>query len=294
MGGSNRLDRQIDSYLGTNHMHTKRIRHTITKSPVIRPSLSWLYHRRLTASDIFVASYPRAGSTWLRFLLYELLTGQPTSFAAVNQAIPGIGRHFTAPRLIHETRLIQTHEPYRSAYGRALYLVRDMRDVVISEYHFQQLWQLYDGSFPDFIGDFLAGRVNRYGTWESHTNSWLDAQEAAPSRILLIRFDDLRYETRATLTRILTYLGAPASDEVIAQAIDNNTTHKMRAKESALKFAAADQNFVRQGQVGGWRNTLSDEQQLLLEQEAGPTLCRLGYLQAPKENQQLDFSVTAS
>ena len=275
-------------------MHIKRIRHTITKSPVIRPALSWVYHRRLKATDIVIASYPRAGSTWLRFLLYELLTGQGASFAAVNRAIPGIGRHFRAPQLVHEARLIQTHEPYRSAYGRAIYLVRDVRDVVISEYHFQQLWRLYDGSFPDFIGDFLAGRVNRYGSWVSHTNSWLDAQAAAPEHTLLIRFDQLRNKTQATLVRILAFLGISASDEAISQAIANNTIRKMRAKESTLKFAAADQYFVRQGQVGGWQNRLSDEQRLLLEQETGPTLRRLGYLQEPGDihTVERDYSVT--
>lgn len=264
-------------------MNIKGIRHTITKSPGIRQSLTWLYHRRLGPGDIFVASYPRAGSTWLRFLLYELLTGQTTSFAMVNKAIPGIGRHYTAPKLVDNSRLIQTHEPYRRDYVRAIYLVRDVRDVVISEYHFQLLWKLYDGAFQDFLGDFLAGQVNRYGSWENHTNSWLDAKDSTPDRILMIRFDDLRYETQATLSGIMAFLGASVSTTQIENAIANNTTNKMRKKESVIKFAATDKNFVRSGKVGVWQQTLSDDQVRLLEQFIGPTLSRLGYLNAPED-----------
>lgn len=258
-------------------MNLKQIRHAITKSAALRQSLAWMYHRRLRPSDIFIASYPRAGSTWLRFLLYELLTQQTTSFGAVNKAIPGIGRHHTAPELIDDSRLIQTHEPFRKAYGRAIYLVRDVRDVVISEYHLQKLLKLYDRTFQDFVSDFLTGQVNRYGTWENHANSWLDAKDSAPDRILMIRFDDLRHETHAILDSILAFLGASASSTQIEQAIANNTTSKMRAKEHALKFTVADQSFVRKGMVGGWQNNLSTEQVQLLEQYVGPTLNRLGY-----------------
>jgi hypothetical protein len=212
-------------------------------------------------------------------LLYELLTGQTTSFAAVNNAIPGIGRHHSAPRLIDNSRLIQTHEPYSREYGRAIYLVRDVKDVVISEFHFQKLWQLYNGTFQDFVDDFLAGQVNRYGTWDNHTNSWLDAKDSAPDHILMIRFEELRHETHSTLASILDFLGTSASDTQIEHAIANNTTSKMREKESTIKFPAADQNFVREGKVGSWQETLSDEQVQLLEKGTGPTLSRLAVCQ---------------
>ena len=265
-------------------MYTKRIRHTVTKSPLTKPLLAWLYHQGIKPSDIFVASYPRAGSTWLRFLLYELLTGETTSFEAVNQGIPGIGRQFNAPKLINDTRLIQTHEPYRKEYGRAVYLVRDVRDVVVSEFYFQKLWQLYDGDFQEFFGRFLAGQVNRYGSWVDHTNSWLDARESRPDDILLIRFDELRQNTGTTAAKVLTFIGAHPDNARIERAIANNTTARMHEKESAIKFADENLNFVRKGKVGGWQESLTIEQIRQIELEAGPTLQRVGYAVRPADS----------
>ena len=266
-------------------MHIKRIRHAMTKSPVIRPLFAWLYHRGLNSSDIFVASYPRAGSTWLRFLLYELLTGQTTSFEAVNKGIPNIGRHLAAPRLLDkDTRLIQTHEPYRRDYGVAVYLVRDVRDVVISEFYFQQLWQLFDGTFQDFLNAFLEGKVNRYGSWVNHTNRWLDAKEARSDDILVIRFDELRQDTHATVAKITSFIGTKANDSQIDQALANNTTAKMREKEKSINFASDNLNFVRKGKVGGWQEFLTEEQTYQIEFHAGSTLRRLGYLVEPAEH----------
>lgn len=265
-------------------MHIQRVRHTMTKAPVVRPSLAWLYHRGLKSSDIFVASYPRAGSTWLRFLLHELLTGESSNFNRVNASIPDIGHHNNAPQLVdNESRLVKTHEPYRKEYGRAVYLVRDVRDVAISEYYFQQLWKLYDGSFQNFLDDFLAGKVNRYGSWDKHTNSWLNATESTPDQILVVRFDELRQDTVTTMANILAFIGTPTSESEIEQAIVNNTTTKMRAKERDVNFAAADQNFVRKGTVGGWQESLTGDQIRQIEECTGNTLRRLDYLVGPVE-----------
>jgi hypothetical protein len=265
-------------------IHIPRVRHDLTKSPLIRLALAWLYHRGLDQNDIFVASYPRAGSTWLRFLLYELLTRKASSFEAVNESIPDIGHHRGAPELVAgSARLIKTHEPFRREYGRAVYLVRDVRDVVISEYYFQQLWQLFDGTFQEFLDSFLEGRVNRYGSWGRHTDRWLDARESAPDRIFLVRFDELKRDTHGTLASVLAFLGAAAGDEQIEQAITNNKAARMREKESSLKLAAGDLRFVRKGEVGAWQDFLTAEQVRQIEMQTAPTLRRLGYWHEPAD-----------
>ncbi|HKS75489.1 MAG TPA: hypothetical protein VJQ82_19930, partial [Terriglobales bacterium] len=51
----------------------RQIRYGVAKSK-LRAPLVWLRHRGLGPRDTFVASYPRSGSTWLRFQLFELLT----------------------------------------------------------------------------------------------------------------------------------------------------------------------------------------------------------------------------
>ena len=113
-------------------LSTKTIRHRLTKMQAIKYPLTWVQHRGLNPSDVFIASYPRAGSTWLRFMLFEILTGQSADFESVDKTIAGVRNHANAPVLLGENgRFLQTHEPYRYEYNKAIYLVRDVRDVVI-------------------------------------------------------------------------------------------------------------------------------------------------------------------
>src|SRR5690349_7136880 len=51
----------------------RQIRYRAAKSRLRAPFV-WLRHRGLDPQDTFVASYPRSGSTWLCFLLFEILT----------------------------------------------------------------------------------------------------------------------------------------------------------------------------------------------------------------------------
>ncbi|MGC1371780.1 MAG: hypothetical protein WA824_06540, partial [Candidatus Sulfotelmatobacter sp.] len=68
-------------------------------------------------------------------MLYEILVGQSSSFVNIRQLVPDIGQQDAAqPLLAQDGRLIKTHEPYRPAYKKAIYLVRDARDVALSEF----------------------------------------------------------------------------------------------------------------------------------------------------------------
>ena len=77
----------------------RRLRHNASKTSVRNPFIL-LRHFGIASADMFVSSYPRSGNTWLRFLLYEILTGQPADFRLVNLVIPGVGQHRSAPQLL--------------------------------------------------------------------------------------------------------------------------------------------------------------------------------------------------
>src|ERR1700744_2321096 len=99
----------------------------------LRSPLVWLRHLGLDTSDVYLASYPRSGNTMLRFVLAEILSGIPSSFDSIQRIVPEIGVHVHAhPLLPGAGRLIKTHEPYRRKYKRGIYIVRDIRDVMLS------------------------------------------------------------------------------------------------------------------------------------------------------------------
>lgn len=104
-------------------------------------------HRTLGSADVPVAAYPKSGSTWLRFLLAEAVTGRTADFQSVGDVIPYVGKQRGAPHVLPSGgRLVKTHEPYRPEYRTSVYLVRDIRDVVVSYYYMYRWLRYYRGT----------------------------------------------------------------------------------------------------------------------------------------------------
>ncbi len=151
-------------------------RRVYRQSPIRHLRTITIAHRGLTADDVFLASYPRSGSVWLRFLLTEMLSGD-ASFVTIARTVPYVGKHRATPRLVPGGgRMIKTHEPFMSRYRRAIHLVRDPRDVCISYFNFlQRIGKITirggddeAASFDHHVDAFLAGRVDAFGTWQQH------------------------------------------------------------------------------------------------------------------------------
>lgn len=276
----------------------RKIRYNAARSS-LRAPLTWMQHRGLRPNDVFLASFERSGSTWLRFVLAEILSGQSSQFTNVNTIIPELILHKEGkPVTGSQGRLIKTHEPYRGEYGRAVYLVRDVRDVLLSNYVREKSMGLTayiceDDSLDQYIPHFLAGRTVRYGSWQNHVESWMNSPLAGRGDLLTVRYEDLRKNTEEGLHAILQFLGVKASSDQVRTAVNNNSLEKMREKEDKvkadrashekdilLKFhrnGAEDARFVRTGSVEGWRKRLTDSQLQIIDHEAGELLTRCGY-----------------
>jgi hypothetical protein len=259
----------------------RQVRHGLAKTS-LRSPLVWMRHRDFTPNDVFVGSYPRCGSTWLRFMLNELLVGQASGFKNVNEALPDVGKHNRAlPVLPGNGRLIKTHEPFRREYKKAIYLVRDCRDVMLSEFAYQKALGFAQENLDGYIRPFLQGKVNPFGSWKNHVQSWLDARDSGRADILLVRFEDLRGNSEEPLAEILSFLGRPAPLSKIREAMENNAVERMREKEKiSPQRASARGRFIGNGSVGGWRGKLTDQQNEIVEKQYSDILDRLGYITA--------------
>jgi hypothetical protein len=275
----------------------KRLRHKAARTR-LRAPLVWLRHRGLDPSDVFLASYPKSGSTWLRFQLFEVLTGASAGFYNISQVFASVGMHRRAlPVLPGGGRFIQTHHLYRREYKRAVYVFRDVRDVILSEYkELKGLGVLgYVGleDFDDFVSAFLRGKVNGFGAWNDHIHSWLGSPIAKNGDLMPIRYDDLREDPEGTIKKILDFVGVDVNPRVIQEARRNNSVERMQAKEerelveTPLGQHTKDgwlhkrkSRFVGGGSLGGWRVRLTDEQVKLIQKYAGSGLERAGYSDA--------------
>jgi hypothetical protein len=257
------------------------------RSRQLSAPLLWLRHRGLVPDDRFVASYPRSGSTWLRFMLFEALSG-PSSFWDVNRAIPDVGQQRKASmRLPGGGRLIKTHELYRNAYTAGVYVVRDPRSVVVSEYRWATARGLYRGPVDRFVGDFVAGDVHRFGSWAANVRSWLDGEAGSEGRLLVVRFEDMKRDPGATLAAACGAVGVAVTSGGVERAVRNTTLRDMREKERTagreVRLPGREgRRFINEGSSDAWASVLEADQVAAIEAHAGSLLSRLGYAAAPE------------
>lgn len=209
-------------------------------------------------------------------MLAELLTGSELDFRSHEEKVPIVGAQRGAPRLLPGGgRLVKTHEPYRSAYGRAIYLVRDVRDVALSLYKIRIVYGFDDGTFDEFLTSFIRGHIAGYGSWQAHVDSWFRAAEARSS-VLIIHYEDLVDDTVAKLAEMVGFLGVPVDDARLREVVVNNRPARMRNRPT--KFSEARMSLtVGRGTHGNWRTAYSEAQLGLLEPAMG-AMRRAGYV----------------
>jgi hypothetical protein len=240
-----------------------RLRSALRRSRTLRRVVVANRHRGLDHGDVFLASYPRSGNTLMRFVLGDLASGAPVDFESIDRLIPNVGDHRSAPRIAAGHRLIKTHEAYREEYMRAVYVVRDVRDVLVSWHRLTHREGDAAEDLDEFVQRFMTDRGSPYGSWVDHVRSWR-AAHARGVPMLLCRFDEMRADPAGVLGRIAEFAGLPASVERVEEAIARNSLENMQRLEHqsveylARRFGHQSQG-VRSGGIGTWREMLSPE-----------------------------------
>jgi hypothetical protein len=245
--------------------------------------------RNLTVfpDDTFLVSYPKSGNTWARFLIANLLhRDDHIGFSNIHAIIPGIDvvRHRDMLRF-PRPRIIKSHQYYDPRYRRVVYIVRDPRDVALSEYHAQRKSKRIGDDYPieGFVRSFVAGESCDYSSWGEHAASWLSTRYGQPG-FLLLRYEDMLQDPGRELSKMAGFLGLQPSPELIQQAVARSAADKMRKLErsqaqdfNATKGTRQDILFVRSAKAGGWRTSLPEAAILQIEQTWGHLIRWLGY-----------------
>ena len=189
------------------------------KPPVSRQALSTL---NLLWQRTRIVSYPSSGRTWLRVMLAEL--GAKPRFTHAHSRL----RSGSTP----ENVASDISEHY---HRRVLFLLRDPRDTLASNYNHVTKGHNWKGDFKTFI------RMPRYGLERMLTyhTAWLGARNKFKRGFRVETYEDLRADTAPTLKRIVDFLGVPgvAMEEVEASAA-RNQFEKMQQRESSGELKA--------------------------------------------------------
>jgi hypothetical protein len=238
--------------------------------------------------DVFLVSYPKSGNTWTRFLIANLVyPHKQVDFANINQLTPdpeAMSKRDLAR--ISRPRIIKSHQYFDPRYERVIYIVRDPRDVVLSQYYFDIKRGAIAESLPieSYVPLFIRGEDDRpYGTWGENVASWFYVR-GSHRGFLLVRYELLQSQGLQELARIAKFLGIPADEKRLAMALERSSADRMRELEkkqahlwSSTRETRKDKPFVRAAKSGGWKSELPRSCVSELELAWGPLMQDLGY-----------------
>ena len=169
------------------------------------------------------------------------------------------------------TRVIVTHAPAEwlplarargqgdeeaGGNGKLVYVARDPRDVITSNYFFMgEPKDGWDGSMQRFLAP-AARTPNAFGGWPEHVTGFEQlVAKLGPERAVLVEYEEMHADLPGQLRRLAALLG-PAAEARLAAHGDEIC--------AALGFSAmqgegsSDARFLRKGKAGGWWEHFSD------------------------------------
>ncbi|MBO6782099.1 MAG: sulfotransferase domain-containing protein [Alphaproteobacteria bacterium] len=251
---------------------------------------------------LWIASYPKSGNTWVRFLVANMVFGGVETSADIEAMVPDVhrGASLTAHYHVNGTVFLKTHwaladdMPQRGATAGAIHVVRHPLDVLRS--HVDYFGLRDDGEKRSrFIDAYLAlGGVpawekRRYGTWVTHHAAWSAARGAFP--LLALKYEDMTADPAAAVQRIAGFFRREMSDGDVDRVVAASSFERMRQLEADEiargedGFFAAERShskdpsfrFMRTGKTDSYRELLSDVQLAAARDRFGALADQLGY-----------------
>ncbi len=239
-------------------------------------------------SDVLITTPPKAGTTWMQQILYQLRTGGDDGFMAIDEVVPWLeitrqGKSWQQILLQFEKlptpRIFKTHCTAEQTPGigtaNIILSSRDPRDCCVSFYH--HILNMTDearqhkeipapASFDEHVDNWLE-----FAAWYRNVKSWWPYIDHP--RVLWLRYQDLKTDFEGNLDKIISFLQWPVNDSQKQTVMEFSSFDWMKAhdeKFSSQGVSAGGHNskpvfkpgkFVRQGKVGDYRELMTVEQE---------------------------------
>jgi len=229
--------------------------------------------------------------------IFDVISGIEASdltFDEIDNIRPDIYKYIASKS--ENTMFMKIHDAYTflengdplipSSHIKAIYIIRNPLDVAVSySYHCNCS---IDKAISDlcntnccFYGE--TGRLNwhlrqKLLTWGEHVESWVDNTEIY---VHVVRYEDMKNNPFETFKKATIFAGLSYDDEKVKKAIefsDFTILHDEEKKNGFNERRTNDSLFFRKGEIGGWRNYLSEEQVSLMIKGHKKNMERFGYL----------------
>ncbi|XP_029995640.1 cytosolic sulfotransferase 2-like isoform X2 [Sphaeramia orbicularis] len=227
--------------------------------------------------DILIATYPKAGTTWVSYILDLLHFGQthPERLKSVplHDRVPFLEIYIPnwlsgtdqADHLPTSPRLIKTHLPVQfvpksfwEQNCKVVYVARNAKDNAVSYFHFGRMnnAQPEPGDWNTFLQNFMDGKMV-FGPWYDHVNNWWKKKQTY-SNIHYMFYEDLIEDPGKEIDRLCSFVGcSPSAGEkkkvLEGTSFDKMKENKMTNYTTVPVMDHAVSPFMRKGKVGDWK-----------------------------------------
>ncbi|XP_039863854.1 cytosolic sulfotransferase 2-like [Simochromis diagramma] len=252
--------------------------HGVSMTKIFTDNWDNIQNFKARPDDIVIATYPKAGTTWVSYMLDLLYFGHMgpdrQTFLPLHERVPFlelcvppmlIGAEM-ADKLPTTPRLIKSHLPVQfmpksfwEQGSRIVYVARNPKDNAVSFYHFNRMnnAQPEAGEWSTFLQDFMEGK-RVFGSWYDHVNSWWEKKQSY-SNLHYMFYEDLIEDCGQEIDRLCSFLGISASAEekervISSVAFDSMKQNKMTNYSTVPVMNQEVSPFMRKGKVGDWKN----------------------------------------
>jgi len=185
-------------------------------------------------SDILIATFPKAGTTWMQQICHGLRTKGDMSFDEITHVVPWIEMAHTLNLDINADqvagpRCFKSHDNWHDIAkgGRYICVIRNPFDSAVSMYNFMNGWFLEKDAIAlnDFVAATFVTGYQQRGYWQ-HLISWW--QQRNNPDVLFVTYEGMKENLSFEVRRVAEFMG-----------IDDTEAINIATKQAAFEFMNA-------------------------------------------------------
>lgn len=189
-------------------------------------------------TDVFIATYPKCGTTWGQQLAHCLRTRGDMDFGEITDVVPWleISHDLGIDNLAAQKakpHCFKSHLSWNQIPkgGKYIHITRNPESVLLSFYQFFEGWFFESGSIDiDTFAEDLFFQGTGSGLYWNHINEWWDQRERED--ILFLCYEHMLEDPHQLIRYVAEFMNISIDDDLMAIALEKSSATFMRNNHS--------------------------------------------------------------